>query len=296
MKLILSLDGGGIRERFVVELLAHIEHATQIRIYDIFDLIVGVSAGAVAAAVIALQQYDDIKTACVVDPYEVFRERMYKNMGGIFSTVYSGDGKSSELQNMFGKKSMQNLITPTAILTVKMKTGEAVVFTNNDKDAGAISLASVVDASSAAPIFFPSIKVNGHHYIDGGFANNDPVFVGLEYAKQLWPLEDELAVLSIGTGSAADIDVDATGAHKFGLVKWLSEGLIGIMTESRRNYNEPVIRMLVGQDNYMRITSKTIGKTDDVSNDKSIELIEDAGEVWVENGSKILAFLKNHKR
>lgn len=294
MKLILSLDGGGVRERFTVEVLAHIENSLQIKISQVFDMVVGVSAGAIAAAIIAEGSYNDIHDA-LLDSYEVFREKN-SHAPGLFETMYSGDGKRAELKRVFKEKKMSSLKMPIALLTVKMQNGEAVVFTEKDVDADSINICNVVDASSAAPVYFPAVKIKGESFIDGGFVNNDPVFVGIEYAKRIWPNVklDDIAIFSIGTGIATDINIRDNSPTQFGLLKWLSEGLLTIMTDSRRNYNESMVQTLVGKDNYLRITSKVVATTDDLQTNTSNDLSDDAGNLWTSHGSKILDWLVKH--
>lgn len=51
---VLSLDGGGIRGLIAIEVLRHLERLTGRRVNDLFDYIIGVSTGAIIAAVIGL--------------------------------------------------------------------------------------------------------------------------------------------------------------------------------------------------------------------------------------------------
>lgn len=55
-------------------------------------------------------------------------------------------------------------------------------------------------ATTAAPLYFPCIHFNGHHYIDGGLGGNNPVMEATRQAEALWGLHSVTVVCSIGTG------------------------------------------------------------------------------------------------
>ena len=289
MKLILALDGGGTREKFSVELIKLIEHEMGLKMYEMFDMVVGVSAGAMSAAAIGMGKYDKIDDK-VPSSAHIFANRLSE---GLFSTMYPAAPKTAELNRMFGRTKMSELKIPTAILTVTTK-GKAATFTNNDEDADKLTVANVVDASSAAPVVFPPVKINDRYYIDGGMVSNDPIFAGIEYALRLWPdAKDDIAVLSIGTGSSTKIDVGRHKPEDFGLVNWLRGGLLNIMV-SNRNYNEPIIRLLLGNNNYIRITSAQKSDMSIVSVKHDNDMIDEANLVWSKHGVLLRQWLLDH--
>lgn len=58
-----------------------------------------------------------------------------------------------------------------------------------------------VRASTAAPVYYEDFKLDGCMYQDGGILANNPTFVALHEAKQLWPsIKDNYTVVSIGNG------------------------------------------------------------------------------------------------
>ena len=57
-------------------------------------------------------------------------------------------------------------------------------------------------ATSAAPLYFPSIEVDGQRYWDGGMHSNNPIIEVVKEATQEYPNRPFDAIVSIGTGAA----------------------------------------------------------------------------------------------
>ena len=68
-----------------------------------------------------------------------------------------------------------------------------------------------VRATSAAPIFFKRIVVNGEPYIDAGMGCNNPVQHVLQEAELMFPNRHVACIISIGAGQAQTISIPNPG-------------------------------------------------------------------------------------
>ena len=103
------------------------------------------------------------------------------------------------LDKYFGDTKMSEAIKPVVILSYDIETRSPVLlksYSETDKD---ITLVDAGDATSAAPIYYPTAKVGDRYLIDGAIVANHPVLHGYVEAKKIFP-ECELKVLSIGSG------------------------------------------------------------------------------------------------
>jgi patatin-like phospholipase/acyl hydrolase len=288
-KLILSIDGGGVRGLFDLEIINFIEHHFDKKIHDIFDLVIGVSAGAVTACVIANNEYSDI-TKYTNDFSSSFQSK--QPLGPIFETKYDGKGKTSFLKNMFKGLTLGDIDYPLVVLTATIE-GDPVLFKSWNQSQNDVLISNVLDASTAAPIYFPPVKIHDKYYIDGGTVSNDPVLAGITTAREKWGEDMKLAVLSLGTAMATKIHIqDEDHPKKFGLVKWLMEGLVDILTRSNDKLYLDLIPMLIGHGNYLRVTSTATGSLDDNTPGMRFNLSENAKQIWEIHGAKIISWIE----
>lgn len=68
------------------------------------------------------------------------------------------------------------------------------------RDTSSYTIWEAARATSAAPLYFPAIKVHGNEYFDGGLDSNNPVVEVIEEARQEFPGAVIDTVVSIGTG------------------------------------------------------------------------------------------------
>eukprot|EP01126_Amoeba_proteus_P007571 TRINITY_DN12718_c0_g1_i3.p1 TRINITY_DN12718_c0_g1~~TRINITY_DN12718_c0_g1_i3.p1 ORF type:complete len:287 (+),score=41.08 TRINITY_DN12718_c0_g1_i3:391-1251(+) len=201
---------------------------------------------------------------------------------GLSVPKFDGTGKTEVLEFFFKDTRMKDCKLPLLMPIYCLDKHEAVLC--NDLDHPDLVLAQVINASSAAPTFFPPVRLGDKWYIDGGVFANDPSVVAYIDAWQRWP-DHEIRVLSVGTG-AADYVIDPH-VKSFGALEWFSKGnLIEIMLDTTVSSKQA--KALLGI-NYFRANAHllTAGCKEDMDNrkPKNIERLKTLGRLlWNQEG------------
>ncbi|XP_055639019.1 calcium-independent phospholipase A2-gamma-like [Toxorhynchites rutilus septentrionalis] len=222
---ILTIDGGGIRGIIVMELLRKIEKMTNKKIFDLFDMVCGVSTGAILVCALASEKNLTLNES--ISLYKKISHKMFHRpstldkLTGASRLVASHAYYDVELWEAFLKKHIGfRRIIDTSKLTHVPKFCcvstticdeyiDAHVFRNYTFPLNMHSVFSgshtarlweVVRASSAAPAYFGDFQLNGQLHLDGGILYNNPTTVAIHEAKCLWPDEDIQCIVSFGTG------------------------------------------------------------------------------------------------
>jgi uncharacterized protein len=232
---ILALDGGGVRGLLTLGVLAQLEGELSrrsgdpdYRLSQYFDLIGGTSTGSIIAASLAFGW----RVERITREYERIIPKLFRRKigAGIFEPAYDERPLEVALRVFFQDETLDSddLETGFAIFTKQARSGRPWALSNHaawnyydrvrpnkDYDPNStIPLRTLVQASAAAPHFFPSVRLaqrRGRELIDGGVAGyNNPALELLmmvrdpEYGFN-WPLgPDSLFLLSIGTGWAPE--------------------------------------------------------------------------------------------
>jgi len=264
MKRILSLDGGGIRGVFSLQILARIEELLRAErsnpnlvLADEFHLIAGTSTGAIISAFLSWGlSVREVENLYITRSNEMFaREPWYRRwkakyrseaIADFFRGVFSEtpDGKTPAL---LGTRKLRTLLL---IIMRNASTGSPWPVCNNPKamyncatlpDCNLnIPLWQLLRGSTAAPSYFPPEEIdlagNKHLFIDGGMTPfNNPALIAFLMATLPqycidWPASREsLHVTSIGTGFArARLPVKrAAEINMLDQVKYLAPAFIG---------------------------------------------------------------------
>lgn len=255
-KVILSIDGGGMRGIIAVAMLAELEKMTGKKVQDLFDMVAGTSTGAIIAAGIALgmsaQELLDV----------VYKDRLPKAFGnqGILLWIrylltglrylYSLEPFRVALQPLSRGLKIRDIQHPIILLTTKdVRNGNTYYIVNKGPGAPAFEefpLSGAVAASGAAPIFFPPVADN---LIDGGVGIdfNPCLAAAVEAMEYIGAAEGfvdgNVILVSLGTGYVPNQFPDGA-ARKFWLRNWVEyiivEGLddasLGQATSTRAIY------------------------------------------------------------
>ncbi|XP_055595813.1 calcium-independent phospholipase A2-gamma-like [Uranotaenia lowii] len=222
---ILSLDGGGVRGIIIMELLRRLEKLTGKKIFDLFDMVCGVSTGAILVCALAgekeLTMDEGIRRYKNISVEMFHKPSTLDKITGASRLVSTHAYYDAELWETLLKRYISHArIIDTSksthcpkvccvSTTICDKYIDAHVFRNYAFPLNVQSvyqgshnarLWEVVRASSAAPAYFGDFQLEGQLHQDGGVLYNNPTTVAIHEAKCLWPNERIQCVVSFGTG------------------------------------------------------------------------------------------------
>ena len=200
---------------------------------------------------------------------------------------YDGKGKTQVLTEYFGNLKLGDASGDLAITSYDIEERKPLLLTSYGN--ANISAIDAGQASSAAPIYYPTARVGNRYLIDGGIVANNPVLHGYAEVKKLYP-NSNVKILSVGTGLNKR-PLKGKASQKWGLIGWLMHDLFGLMLESSLDHE--IATEIIGKD-YIRVNSP-LGKVNrrlDDNNKRNLDNIRKMGESWwQEFGDSVLDLL-----
>ena len=279
-KYILSIDGGGVRTIASIIFLQKLEANLQIPLSEKFDFFIGTSAGAISSLGLSINKMsasDLMNIWSKENLVKTMTNSSWETSLGIMqiNPKYTNEGKREVLKEFFLDKKLGDAHKPVAVTSYDIEKRLPVLLTSyGDPD---VSVVDSGDATSAAPVYYPTAQVGDRFLIDGGIVANHPVLHGYVEAKKLYP-ENDLVVLSVGTGLNKR-PLKGQDSKKWGLIGWVMHDLFGLMVESSMDHE--LAEELIGK-NYLRINSPLgrVNRRLDDNSDSNIERIISMGEGW----------------
>ncbi|MDB9817983.1 patatin-like phospholipase family protein [Pelagibacterales bacterium] len=291
-KLVLSLDGGGVRGLATVIFLKELEKASGKKIVDLFDFFIGTSVGGLNAMHLAVNEIE-------VSELEKFwsQDNLAMSMQSSFWTknfflktkpIYNNKSKTELLEKYFGNKLISESKKPIAVLAYDVENRKPRVLTSYTDQA--IKATSAINATSAAPLYYPTVKIeDGSWLIDGSVVSNNPCLIGYNEARKYFKT-DNIKVFSVGTGRHLN-NLDGEDSSKWGPFGWLTNDILGILLESHADHE--ILNDLIGK-NYLRINSiaENINWNLDDYTEDNLRSIRNMGlDWWNLNNKKVIDFL-----
>jgi patatin-like phospholipase/acyl hydrolase len=324
VKTIIAIDGGGTRgissSMFLERIEQNIVKDTGDVLSDHFDGFAGTSIGNIIAAHMALgRSMAEIHSVMTQRSFLdiVFSKHILNKLFGWIPMVkyviprYLGAPKSGLVEKMFGTELYMSDVNKNLLLTTYDINNRTFVPWNNfggwPLDP---KLSSLIDASSAAPAFFPSVKIEtrtvegkfpdymnipassipqeGDYHIDGGLGANSPVSVMYFLMKKRYP-DEEIRILSIGNGYQ-------TGAIWHGhetAAGWAGAGLnFSVIDAPNQIYHSEAF---LNADNFLRVNLAVpegiSGNADDSSQEGVVAMIQLGNDMFDKFGKETIDFI-----
>ncbi len=293
---ILSLDGGGIKGLYAAKLLAQIEKKTGKPIGDYFDMICGTSTG----GLIGLAITKGVPCRVIADFYEKHGKLIFPYTTGLlnltskarqiaWSTKYDNGPLVKAITELLNDyETMDTCNHLMCIPAFNVTKGTPKVFKNPFGHYHADTRHSILNvalATSAAPTYLPSVKIEEDQYVDGGLYANNPAMIGFTEAmdhfinkeSDIIPdgiIYDSVSMLSIGLpqeciGELPDIN------DKRSFAEW-GPKLVGTSMLGSEFIAEYQARKLVAaiDGNYYRLTPQpfSIAHAKEVSMDNTSDV------------------------
>lgn len=194
-RLIISIDGGGIRGIIPLVILRAIQSQLKKPLPDLTGSWYGTSTGALIAAGLLIQDEPDFTQAIqnVLDIYE-FRSASSANPLGNSNPARALHKILDENFDEFSFERLPNL----HVVTCRLPAYETEIFNLKNN----VTLADALKATCAVPGMFDPVKIRDHYYVDGFIKAKNPAAIAVENENQ----NADLILLSLGTGILREID------------------------------------------------------------------------------------------
>ncbi len=204
LRIIVSIDGGGIRGILPLLILKHIDQlAKEKKLSNNFsqsiDLVAGTSTGAlISSGLVVKKNGQNLHT---ID--EMLQ--MYTHRGAQLFNLAKPEGAQSEGLRLLLKRNFKGILLSDlevhyAFVCYDIKQQSTLVFEKDNSYFPNLSLSTALAACSAVPGYFPAVNIEDKYVlIDGFMTAKNPSEIAYNRLKKYFP-EDDYLFLSFGTG------------------------------------------------------------------------------------------------
>ncbi len=292
---ILSLAGGGYLGLYTACVLAELEEQVGEPLGRRFDLIAGTSVGGILAIALAYEiPMRKIKQLFLENGTKIFSDRSLPSnpvaklrdlTRSVLGPKYNGIALNKALVTHLGRKTLKDAKHALVVPAVDITRCQTKVFktphASGSRGDENVRAALVAMATSAAPAYFPSIRIDDAIYADGGLFAVAPDQVAMHEAEQFMKVDpSRIRMLSIGTGTS-NYRPSSDISERDGAVDWLTEGrliltLISVQQQHVQAMMEDRLR-----ERYVRLDSDWPADAElgiDVATPKAARLLMDMAQ------------------
>lgn len=286
-KLILSLDGGGMRGLIAVRVLQALEsrlrqHGVEGPLARVFDMICGTSAGGIIAAGLAAPHPDGTPgrpAASVADLRALFEDhgrdifqctwptrlrRFVVSRTGLFDRSFDPRPLEKRLQASLGWASLHSALTGVVLPAYDLGARRPVIMTGGGGTRPDDFLFwQAARATTAAPGYFQPALVDNLStgeqlsLIYGGVVAADPSLLGYLEACRLGWRPDEILLVSIGTGLPDLQPLHHRQVARWGAFDWVDPArgapLLSVLADGQAWVSGRLADRLLGARQFVRI-------------------------------------------
>lgn len=333
MKLVLSVDGGGIRGLIPALLLRTFAErlaaaGDQRPFCQVFDLMAGTSTGGIIVAGLACPHPEDgRRPACTPaelvrlyredgkkifsrDRFRGLREALLSlNPGAVVQEKYDFAEIEAALQERLGIGRLQDALTRVALTAYDIEARETRVMTNDPAD-DVYLFWQAARATSAAPVYFEPARAKNftkgriETLVDGGVFVNDPALIAYTQARRCFPDDPDVAVISLGTGTATR-PYEHRRVRNWGPIAWADPRdavpILSIMMHGQAHATQRQLEILL-KDRYIRIDAPLDAAMDDMddASETNLRALEAMAQEMIaaqhEKVDRIVALMRAHAR
>lgn len=285
----LALNGGGMAAYRTARFLQYLEEETHIQCWRLFDLVAGVSAGSIIAAMLAKKM--PAKEIC-----ELFKEMkpvVFGKKHNLFTRLfwnpqYPRDGLD-KIIGEYADFKMGDSALKLMIYALEINNNEKKVKPRHWKSwvDTEVMVSDTVIASSASPSYFKPYTfddiVNGETetktFTDGGIITNNPTMSVVSEAISLGENIDKLYVVNIGIGKAGGVE-----AKNFVSLFDIAQRFPFITIAATERCDEYHAHQIIGFRNHVVDPKEFIGGVD-----VNLDILDaSAAQLWEEHGKNII--------